>query len=626
MDQSETNNDQPAAPAARLLTRADGIALLTLAALFIALLIGSWQRWTQPLIDHGRELNLPARVLAGDRLYLDVQFLYGPLAPYLNALLYRLCGVQMATLQASGVVCALLILLMIYWLARRLMNVWEAVVTTALVLVICALKSTANYIHPYAYAALYGLVFALGSLVGTLAFVQWRRARALLWAGVCAGLALISKPEMALAALAAAYVALVVESLGARRLLWREALYFAAPVLFIGSVAYGLVLSRVPLAVLLNDNHVLFTNMPPQLVYFNRQISGIGFWPTSFWFSLTGLASFGGWAAASAALGALISARRHKGWRGLLKRSLLVLALFGGVYVVTTNFLGVPKNVTPFAGAVFVLPLVIGALGWRIWQARGAASELPFAARALLILAVFSLMAILRAFLNVTIGGPYTPFFIPVLIVVYMCLLFRFTPQLFAVTPALRRHARLAAVWLMALLAIGMGINSARRLQRSNTFLVSSPRGSFYTEPEWGVPMAAAIAYAKEKTKPDDYVLTLPQATMINFLAARRYPLREEIVHPGFLAEEKELDAIDRIKAHRVPLILVVNLLTPEFRDRSFGADYNQELMRWITENYRLTARFEYQPVRKPPPDREPFFILAYELINEASSAAGSSK
>lgn len=590
------------------------------------MIVGSWQRWTQPLIDHGREMNLPARLLAGEQLYVDVQFLYGPLAPYLNALLYRLFGVRLATLQASGVVCALLILLMLYWLARRLMNVWEAAVTTGLVLVICALKSTANYIQPYAYAALYGLVFALGSLVGTLAYVQWRRARWLLWAGACAGLALISKPEMALAALAAAGVALLVESMAARRLLWRAALHFALPALVITITAYGFVLSRVSLAVLLNDNHVLFTNMPPQLVFFNRQISGIGYWPTSFWFTLTGVALFAGWAAGSAALGALISARRHKGWGALLKLSLLLLALACGAYAVAINFLEVPKNVTPFAGAVFILPLVIGALGWRVWQARGAASSLPFTTRALLILAVFSLMGILRAFMNVTIGGPYTPFFIPVLIVVYLYLLFRGAPLLFAATPALQRNARLAAVWLMALMVIGMGINSIRRLHRSNTFLVSAPRGSFYTEPEWGAPLAAAIRYAVERTKPDDYVLTLPQATMINFLAARRYPLREEIVHPGFLSDEKELDAIERIKARRVSLILVVNLLTPEFRDRIFGADYNQELMRWITGNYRLTARFEYQPVHKPPPDREPFFILAYEPINEGAGAAVSNK
>src|SRR5262249_24576413 len=143
MDQSEK---LPTVSFARLFAREDRFALLALALLFVAMIGGSWQRWTQPLLDHGREMNLPARILPGERLYSDVQFLYGPLAPHFNALLYRIFGIHLATLKVSGAVCAILILLMIYWLARRLMSVWEAALATGLVLVVCAIKSTANYI------------------------------------------------------------------------------------------------------------------------------------------------------------------------------------------------------------------------------------------------------------------------------------------------------------------------------------------------------------------------------------------------------------------------------------------------------------------------------------------------
>ncbi|MGH9850479.1 MAG: hypothetical protein ACREBD_11630, partial [Blastocatellia bacterium] len=102
--------------------------------LFTVMLIASWQRWTQPLLDHGREMNLPARILAGERLYADAQFLYGPFAPHFNARLYGIFGVHLSVLKTSGAVCAILILLMIYWLARRLMDEWEAALTAGLVL------------------------------------------------------------------------------------------------------------------------------------------------------------------------------------------------------------------------------------------------------------------------------------------------------------------------------------------------------------------------------------------------------------------------------------------------------------------------------------------------------------
>jgi hypothetical protein len=147
---------------------------LAIFVLFIVMLAASWQRWTQPLIDHGREMNLPTRILAGERIYNDVQVLYGPFAPHFNALLYQIFGIHLSVLKAAGAVCAILILLMIYRLARTLMSEWESFLVAGLALVACALKSTANYIQPYAYAALYGLVFALGSLVATVSYVKWR--------------------------------------------------------------------------------------------------------------------------------------------------------------------------------------------------------------------------------------------------------------------------------------------------------------------------------------------------------------------------------------------------------------------------------------------------------------------
>src|SRR5215475_8095108 len=212
---------------------------LAIIVLFIVMLAASWQRWTQPLIDHGREMNLPARIMAGERVYSDVQVLYGPFAPHFNALLYQVFGIHLSVLKASGAVCAILILLMIYSLARALMSEREAFLVAGLALVTCALKSTANYIQPYAYAALYGLVFALGSLVATVSFIKRRSGRRiesclqaeslenlppegrtqygapntrLILAGSLAGLSLISKPEIALAGLAAGFAALIVES------------------------------------------------------------------------------------------------------------------------------------------------------------------------------------------------------------------------------------------------------------------------------------------------------------------------------------------------------------------------------------------------------------------------------
>ena len=67
------------------------------------------------------------------------------------------------------------------------------------------------------------------------------------------------------------------------------------------------------------------------------------------------------------------------------------------------------------------------------------------------------------------------------------------------------------------------------------------------------------------------------------------------------------------LETRRVPLILVVNLLTPEFHDRVFGTDYNQNLMEWILRNYHLAARFDSDYSKGSQFGDKPFFILAYE-------------
>ena len=54
---------------------------LALPAVFALLLLVSWRRWVSPMIDAGRELDLPLRLLRGEVLYRDVYYLYPPLSP-----------------------------------------------------------------------------------------------------------------------------------------------------------------------------------------------------------------------------------------------------------------------------------------------------------------------------------------------------------------------------------------------------------------------------------------------------------------------------------------------------------------------------------------------------------------
>jgi len=76
---------------------------LTLHAVtFVALMLWSWRKWADPLVDFGRELYVPWQLANGKVLYRDIAHFFGPFSQYLNALWFRLFGVSLTTLIFSN--------------------------------------------------------------------------------------------------------------------------------------------------------------------------------------------------------------------------------------------------------------------------------------------------------------------------------------------------------------------------------------------------------------------------------------------------------------------------------------------------------------------------------------------
>ena len=89
---------------------------------FVALLVFSWRRWASAIADSGREMDLPLRLLEGDALYRDVFYMYPPLSPYFNSLLYSIFGARLEVLQVSGVLFSVLALVLSHRIARRFLE------------------------------------------------------------------------------------------------------------------------------------------------------------------------------------------------------------------------------------------------------------------------------------------------------------------------------------------------------------------------------------------------------------------------------------------------------------------------------------------------------------------------
>jgi hypothetical protein len=79
----------------------------------------SWRTWIVPFVDSSREMNVPVRLLAGERLYRDVAYYYGPAGPWLEAIGIALGGRRFAALEAVGLLAAVLLLGSLAVLAGR---------------------------------------------------------------------------------------------------------------------------------------------------------------------------------------------------------------------------------------------------------------------------------------------------------------------------------------------------------------------------------------------------------------------------------------------------------------------------------------------------------------------------
>src|SRR3990172_11245366 len=194
---------------------------LVVAAAFVHGLAVSWLKWGGLLVDTGRELQLPQRMLAGETLYSDLRYYYGPLSPYVNMLLYGTFGVRLEVLAWAGIASAALMCLGLYRLSRSFLNPWPSAVIAASFVYLCAFAHLIvsppifNFVLPYSYASTYGIVAATWSVHWLVLHIREKAGATFLLSAACLALSAFTKMEILLAASAAHAMFLV--SAGAER-------------------------------------------------------------------------------------------------------------------------------------------------------------------------------------------------------------------------------------------------------------------------------------------------------------------------------------------------------------------------------------------------------------------------
>ncbi|MFN7988384.1 MAG: hypothetical protein U0529_12995 [Thermoanaerobaculia bacterium] len=531
--------------------------LVLAAALFALLAALSWLRWASFQGDLSREWTVPMRLAAGERLWRDVGYYYGPLAPYAVADAFRAFGASVATYVGFALTAAAATLAAILFAGRRfLTGVASAAAAAVAVGVLAFAPENGAFAAPYAMAALLAVGFSWGSL---LAASSGRIALA----GALGAFALLSKPEAAPALLGAALAA------GS----WRSAVRLLAVAGVLATAAYGVAMAGIPLADLVSYGPLRHFSMPPEFRELYLRVSGLhpALLPRGVGGLLAGAALLLGWSFLATAPFAK-SARRAVAGAALLLAGLAAEAVALREPAVTAGVRGLPLLLA-IAGTVAFVDLRRGDLSARLPLA-AALLGAAFAWRT----ALWTVPAFAYAPLAAVSSLPAVAWLLGVRIPRAAREELRPRAALFALAPLL-----LAPLLFLPRLVL---------FYRSPRTEVSGPAGRWLPPGDEGELFSALASRLSKDGVGDRDLVVLPEAGALEFLLGARSPLRFEQVLPGHVDARVDRDLAADLDRTRPSRVVLVSRPTPEYGPVAFGHDYAVEVASRLARDYAIEERF----------------------------------
>ncbi|HYC87633.1 MAG TPA: hypothetical protein VEO54_00350 [Thermoanaerobaculia bacterium] len=556
---------------------------LLIGAALVAMLAFTWRTWPDPLIDTGRELYTAWRLMEGDALYRDVAWFNGPLSPYVNAAAMLVLGPSLDAIMLTNGLILVAIVLVLYRLLRMLSDRLAATSATVVFVVgfaMLRLLGIGNYtfVTPYAHELTHGTLLLLSMLLGLTRYLLSGSRTALIAASVCAGLACLTKPEVAAAALAGLLIPLALARL-------RDVLLALAVTSIPVALAFAALLSKLSAAEALAGvtapfRYALSASVRDQPFY--RQVMLGSDVRESIAIAVTVTL------VELALLAIGIAAGRVR------RRS--VTAVMVGIAVAAGLLLLVPS---PFLflfvvrGAPLLLPVAVGVLGWRWWRAHEA---ITLARLALAIVA-----SVLLVKIALTAGPQHYGFALamPGAMVLTLAGLAWLPEGLEARgTSGWPLRAVVLGVWAATLpmLLLVHAHRTAELTQLVNAGTADSYRARSRTLDE---AMSLLAGYLSARTPPDSTVAVLEQGAWLNFLIQRRNSTPYVTVLPPEVAMFGERAIVDAF-ARRPPEYIVRIPFTGRYDYQVDGLhDYAPQLDRFVRDRYvnAMPQQLEQLPV-----------------------------
>jgi hypothetical protein len=570
---------------------------LPLAAALAALAV-SWKCWIDPLVDSGREMDVPWRLAQGERLYRDITYYYGPLGAWTNALALRLFGHRWLVLELVCAALSAVLFFLLFRLTRRAGGPLAATAATALSAALCmGAPHGGAFIFPYASSGLFALA---GGLLALDAATSRPRRPFLSALGI--GIALASRFEVgATAAVVLALAGLRSES----REEGRADLAAVALGVLLGGNAYLAAFVGIPwrqwLAV---GPFGPLLAMPVEWRSLYLRVSGFEE-PLRTARSLAiGLLLDG----VLLGLAAWAPVRGRRAWSYLAALASLLFA---------SAFLGSRDHI-----ATSDLPPILAILPLLAVGAAVARLRRPLAGRDRARFLLFAWSAALagRVLCGLAVGprmSAYATLPLPGLLATAAVLGFDLLAPRLAAPPVFR--LRLAALFAV------FGVLFLYRLERADhhgrRVEIETAAGALRLKAREATTIRETLDYLDRHGREGDTLTAFPESGFFNFVLGLRSPLRQDLIVPGVLNVGAEDAAVRQLDAAGPRYVLLCNRPTPEYGPVAFGRDYAARLWSEVDGQYRRAGSFGGARPDAPVGDQR-FFIRLYERRSGAGAPA----
>jgi hypothetical protein len=538
------------------------------------MLAASWGKVGDLVIDIGHEIEIPARLAAGQHLYSDVQAYYGPLPYYVNALALLIFGHHLEVILFIGAFLSFISCGLVFIIAKRLTDEYWAALCSICVIVYCAFRTDlSNFILPYSFGAVYATVFCLMALLAVDNYSKNHKAYWLFSAAALSGFAFLSKQEFGVAALGAT---LLGANIALSCKLQRRLLNIAGVIL----VASGCVILGLFWLSMYVSWQIIFASLFPA--------SKAAIFAHSTFFQISPLKTLGIWwdtfKVFLPAFGVVFCVMSTVDWalkEHWFKRALwlrtVVQAVLG--FTCTLAALTLLQKLADSSSAVFnplgylhwTLPAL---LAWFFLKKNTVKSHKHVSL--LWGLLSFALLLNLRWLFYIGFYGLYAT---PAIILFFFC---------FYQVENVRLKALIAQSVLVCL-SIGLFLLVSE--YKSYSYAVQSTSGTLYTKnAAQATAFNTAIQYIQSSQA--KFVLVLPEGSVLNFLTATQSPSTEAAYIPGVLSNsEEERKFVEKMNNQQIDQIVYVERPFSDWGYESYE-DFNPIVHDWVVHKHKLLEHY----------------------------------